>query len=203
MRFLVLIVLLLAVPIAQAGQVVYYLHGKFLEENALDAVHPQFGKYHYHDILQVLGRDGAEVVSGLRPSDTDVSAHADKIVADIRTRIAAGQPPRDIAVVGASKGAVIGALVSTRLQEDDVAFVLMGACNEWLERTHRPRLRGRVLSIYDSGDDIAGSCKEIAHLSTNVAAFEEVRLDLGLGHGFLYLPREAWTTPALEWISRR
>jgi hypothetical protein len=79
----------------------------------------------------------------------------------------------------------------------------MGACNDWLEETHRPRLRGRVLSIYDASDDLAVSCVDIAKGSDQVAAYKEIRLDTGRGHGFLYLPLKGWTTPALDWISRR
>lgn len=203
---LALLALALALAVAAAparATTVYYLHGKFVEEHGPDEAHPQFGRYRYRDILAALGRDGAEVVSEIRPRDTDVSAYADTIVADIRNRLQAGQPANDIAVVGASKGAVIVALVSSRLAEDDVYFVLMGACNDWLEATWKPRLRGRLLSIFDHQDEIARSCGTIAARSTGLTEFKEIELHTGSGHGFLYTPGEAWVAPALAWISRR
>lgn len=192
---------LLALPV-HAAPVVYYLHGKFVEEHSDDAVHPEHGRYDYAGILAALRRDGATVVSERRAKDTDVSAYADRIVSDIRALIAQGVPASDIAVVGASKGAVIGALVSARLAEDEVAFVLMGACNDWLEATWHPRLHGRVLSIHDADDTIARGCADIASRSRRLAAFEEIELHTGRGHGFLYRPDETWVAPALAWIDR-
>ena len=201
---LLLALLLASFPVlAQAGPTVYYLHGKFVEEHAADDVHPQHGRYHYREILAALGRDGADVVSEIRARDTDVSAHADKVVAQIRERLRRGTPARDIAVVGASKGAVIAALVSARLGENDVRYVLMGACNDWLEATWAPRFTGDVLSIFDATDDIARSCATIAARSKAMGNYREIELQTGRGHGFLYTPDEAWVAPALEWISRR
>jgi hypothetical protein len=188
---------------AHGAPTVFYLHGKFVEEHGAGDVHPQHGPYRYREILAALGRDGAEVVSEVRPRDTDVSDYADRIVAAIRARLQAGQPARDITVVGASKGAVIAALVSSRLGVDDARFVLMGACNDWLESAWAPRFTGHVLSIFDDKDDIAGSCATIAARSRGLAEYREIELHTGLGHGFLYTPREAWMAPARDWISRR
>jgi hypothetical protein len=202
MRTIALLLLaLLAAPV-QAAPVVYYLHGKFVEENPDDAAHPQHGRYDYTGILAALRRDGATVVSERRPRGTDVSDYADRIVTDIRALLAQGVAAADIAVVGASKGAVIAALVSARLGQNEVAFVLMGACNDWLETTWQPRLRGRVLSIFDADDELARSCTTIAKRSKSLAAFEEIELHTRRGHGFLYRADEVWVAPALKWIAR-
>jgi hypothetical protein len=180
-------------------RVIYYLHGKFVEEFGAQGVHPQHGPYLYDDIVQQLAVRGAEVISEVRQRDTDVSDYADRIVAQIRARIGEGTEPGSITVIGASKGAVIGSLVSTRLAERDVRYVLMAACNEWLENTFRPRFTGRLLSIHESTDDLVGSCRDIAARSTELAKFEEITLHTGLGHGFLYRPMPEWMTPALDW----
>jgi hypothetical protein len=203
MRLIALLVCLLAALPVRADTTIYYLHGKFVEENGPEGVHPHHGPYRYRDILTALARDGAVVESEMRARDTDVSRYADKIVAEIRARLAEGQSAKDIAVVGASKGGIIGALVSARLAEDDVTFVLMGACNGWLEETYEPRFRGRLLAVYDASDDIAGSCADSASRSKRLAEFREIRLDTGRGHGFLYTPGEEWIAPALDWIGRR
>lgn len=197
MRWL-LVFSLLAAPLARAAPVTIYLHGKFVEEHGPQDVHPQHGPYRYDAILQALARDGAEVVSEKRARDTDVSAYADRVVADLRARLAAGTPARELAVVGASKGGVIAALVSSRLDNDEVRYVLMGACNDWLERTHHPRLHGRVLAIFDAADDVAGSCGPLA-AARPPARFREIELHTGRGHGFLYTP-DAWIEPVLAFL---
>jgi hypothetical protein len=202
MRLFAMFVLAAFALPARAAPVVYYLHGKFVEETLPDAEHPQHGRYDYEGILAALRRDGASVVSERRAPGTDVSDYADRIVADIRASIAQGVAARDIAVVGASKGGVIATLVSHRLGNDEVAFVLMGSCNDWLETHWQPRLRGRVLSLYDADDEIADSCGAIAARS-RPSAFEEIELHTRRGHGFLYRADEAWLAPALDWIAHR
>ena len=86
----------------------------------------------------------------------------------IRARIGGGVPPSRIIVGGASKGAVIAALVSTRLKEPKVRYVLLANCNDWLIRTHDPRLTGEVLSIYEASDEIGGSCAPLAARSPDL-----------------------------------
>jgi len=181
---------------------VYYLHGKIVEDLGPRGVSPRFGAYDYAGILTAFRQAGFEVVSELRPKDTDPSAYADKVVAEIRRQIAEGTPPGQITIVGASKGAVIASLVSTRLKVADVHYVLLAACNDWLLNEMKPRLTGRVLSIYEASDDIAGSCRPVVAQSPAVKRFEEVRLTTGLGHGMVYRPLPEWMKPTLAWANR-
>jgi len=95
---------------------------------------------------------------------------------------------------------VIAALVSTRLEEPQVAYVLLANCNDWLIRTHNPRLSGSVLSIYDASDEIGQSCEGVRkNASRFLTRFEEIRLETGLGHGFVYRPLPEWVEPAMRW----
>jgi hypothetical protein len=142
------------------------------------------------------------VVSEVRPKDTDPSAYADKVVADIRARIRSGISPSRITVAGASKGSVIAALVSTRLRNAQVRYVLLANCNQWLIREMDPRLTGEVLSIYEASDEIGGSCKPVVDRSPDVKRFSEIRLETGLGHGMLYRPLPEWVKPAAAWAKR-
>jgi hypothetical protein len=182
---------------------IYYLHGKIVEDLGPRGVSPRHGAFDYPGILTALRSDGGiEVISEVRPKDTDPSAYADKLVVEIRRQIAAGTPPSRITVVGASKGSVVASLVSTRLKEPGVRYVLMANCNDWLIREMKPRLTGEILSVYEASDDIGQSCRPLVALSPGVTKFEEVRLETGLGHGIVYRPLEQWVKPAIAWAKR-
>ncbi len=183
-------------------RVLYYLHGKIVEDLGPQGVSPRFGAYDYPGIIAALERGGLTVVSEARPRDTDPSAYADKLVADIRRRIATGVPASSITVAGASKGSVIASLVSTRLADPGVRYVLMANCNDWLIRTFNPRLSGEVLSIYEASDDVGASCAPLVERSPAVRRFQEIRVETGLGHGIVYRPLPAWVEPAIAWARR-
>lgn len=181
---------------------VFYLHGAIIEQQGPDAVSERFGRYDYAGILTRFRDSGAQVASETRPRDTDVAAYADKVVAQVEELIAGGVRPSHITVVGASKGAIIATLVSARLRNPQVRYLLMAACNDWLVEKHDPRLTGEVLSIYEQSDELAGSCKPVAERSAGLSRFDEIRLDTGLAHGFLYRPLPEWVAPAIGWSRR-
>lgn len=190
-------------PAASAPpQYIYYLHGRIVEDSGPRGISPRYGAYDYPGILAALAGRGATVISEQRPRNTDPAAYADKIAAQVRARIAAGVPAARITVIGASKGSVIAALVSTRLQLADVRYVLIANCNDWLIRTHHPRLSGAILSIYEASDDVGGTCRPLVARSPTVQRFREVRLATGLGHGIVYRPLAAWVKPTLDWATR-
>lgn len=197
----ILVVGLTAPAAAQrpAPRYIYYLHGKIVEDSGPRGVSPKFGAYDYPGIIAALGAGGATVVSEVRAKDTDPVAYADKVVAQIRARIAAGVSAGRITVIGASKGSVIATLVSSRLQLSDVRYVLLANCNDWLIKTFDPHLSGRVLSIYEASDDFGGTCRPLVARSPAVRRFREVRLTTGLGHGIVYRPLAQWVRPALAW----
>lgn len=182
--------------------VVYYLHGKIVEDLGPRGVSPRYGAYDYPGIIEAFRDGGIEVISEVRPRDTDPNAYADRLVTQIRRRLAAGTPASRITVVGASKGSVIASLVSTRLKVSGIRYVLLANCNQWLAREHKPQLTGEVLSIYEASDEIGGTCKPIVDQSPAIARFEEIRLETGLGHGMLYRPLREWIDPAMAWAKR-
>ena len=63
---------------------------------------------------------------------------------------------------------------------------------------------GRILSIYDSGDEKFESCDGTIKASTNVK-FEETDLDSGKGHKVFRIPKEKfieqWRDPLIEWVN--
>src|SRR5215510_4892957 len=82
---------------------VYYLHGKIVEDSGPRGVSPRFGAYDYPGIIAALRRGNVTVISEVRRKNTDPSAYADKVVAQIRRQVAGGVPASHITVVGASK----------------------------------------------------------------------------------------------------
>ena len=190
-------------PKANAPRYLFYLHGKIIEDLGPTGVSPRFGAYDYPGIIRAFDGAGLTVVSEVRRKDTDPSVYADKIVAQIRNKLATGVPAENITVVGASKGSVIAMLVSTRLRANGVRYVFLASCNDWMERTFAPRFTGDVLSIYELSDDIGRSCRPIAMRSPALRRFEEIRLDTGLGHGIVYRPLSEWVDPATAWANQR
>lgn len=187
---------------AVTPRTVYYLHGKIVEDLGPRGVSPRYGAYDYPGIIAALREAGVQIVSEVRAKDTDPDAYADRIVADIRRKIAGGVPPSHITVVGASKGSVIASLVSTRLKLPGVRYVLLANCNQWLVREMKPKLTGKILSIYEASDEIGGTCKSVAEQSPDISEFKEIRLETGLGHGMLYRPLKEWVGPAVAWAKR-
>ena len=190
---------------AESGEpkrIVYYLHGKIVEDLGPRGVSPRFGAYDYPGIIDALRNSGLEVISEVRSKDTDPSAYADQLIADINGRIASGTKAESITVIGASKGALIATHVSARLKNPGVRYVLLANCSDWMRRELKPQLTGNILSIYESTDELAGSCRPLIEKSSKVTTFEEIRLETGLGHGMLYRPLPEWVGPATEWARR-
>lgn len=181
----------------------FYLHGKIIEDQGVQAVSEKYGPYHYDKILHTLGQNDV-VISEPRSRDTDGLAYARKVAAQVDTLLNAGIKPENITVIGASKGAAIAVLVSHLLKKPELKFVLMAICNTdmadfWKE--NNIKLWGRVLYLYDEKDEIAGSCKNFLDelKSDGLKEYRECALHLGLGHGILYAPLEEWIIPALNW----
>lgn len=180
------------------GRYLFYLHGRIVEEQGPNAVSAEHGPYEYAAIVRQLAEAGFTVIGEVRARDTDPEAYADAVAAQIGRLLDAGVRPRDVTVLGASKGAVIAMLVSTRLAAR-VRYVLLANCNEYILGTFSPRLHGDVLSIYDADDPLGQTCQPLFERSPELGERREIRLDTGLGHGFIFRPLEAWVRPALAW----
>lgn len=182
---------------------VFYLHGQIIEDQGRRPTHPKFGIYEYDEILRQLGGEGRVVVSEARPKGTDPVAYADKVAKQIEDLLAKGVPGHRITVIGASKGSVITMLVSTKVRSPEVGYVIMGNCNDWVLENFHIDLHGRVLSIYDADDSVGGTCGPTFRQSKQLGKHREIRLETGLGHGFLYRPMKEWIEPALAWSRQR
>ncbi|MDQ3280945.1 MAG: hypothetical protein M3Q69_06000 [Acidobacteriota bacterium] len=121
-----------------------------------------------------------------REKDADRSKSADELVAQVRRLLDDGVPPSQITIVGASKGAVITMIASTRLQNRDVGYVILGN-NDWVLDNIEPRLSGRVLSIYEETDEFGHTCGPIfARGSSALEEHEEIALHLSINRVALH-----------------
>ncbi|MGY0800146.1 hypothetical protein ACW7G0_13980 [Lysobacter sp. A286] len=177
-----------------------YLHGRIVEDLGPRPTDPRFGLYDYPAILEALASRGAAVISSQRQPRTNVNEYAGIVVAQIEELIRQGVPPKNIVVVGFSKGGDIAIHVSSFLRRSQVRFVLLAAC--W-PRPGEPQLRltGRVLSIYETSDTLAGdSCEPLTQHPEEPQSFTELPISTGRSHGAFYTPVKDWVAPVLDWI---
>jgi hypothetical protein len=177
-----------------------FLHGSLLEEEGTDATHPDYGRYAYDEIIEELLVPDTNVISVIRPPDTKIKRYAGKVVDQVEELLQAGVPPSHITVIGFSKGGNIAILASAELENEALNFGLLGACGEWLETVPESALMGRVLSIYDTGDDSAGSCQALFDRSKHGLTTSEVAMSTEAGHGAFYTPDSAWLEPLRAWL---
>ncbi|WP_170110405.1 alpha/beta hydrolase [Flavilitoribacter nigricans] len=182
---------------------IFYLHGRIIEDQGVNAVSEQFGPYRFHDIIDSLQATGAVFHYELRTPETDFNEFTARVSGQIDSLIAAGINPYNITVIGASKGAVMTMRIS-HLNTHPVNYVLLGANNDYVEREFDWTLHGRILGIYEASDELAGkNYRYWIERSAGTAHFEELLIETGLGHGFLYRPIDAWLVPAKNWMENQ
>ena len=186
------------------GQIhIYYLHGKINEEQGRNAVSEKFGKFEIDEILKQLNVNNSVIHCEIRTKDTDVKIYATKISREIDSLINSGIPPKNITIVGASKGAIIAMNISN-INKHNINYVFLAGNNDYQEKNNDWKFHGQILCIYDLSDDIAGKnynyWKEKPNYST---IFEQLEIKTNLGHGFLYKPLKEWINPTKEWIKNQ
>jgi hypothetical protein len=181
--------------IDKRAKYLFYLHGRIVEDQGVNAVSPTFGAYEYEKILQTFVDKNFIVISEPRPKGTDAQEYAAKVVKQINSLLQAKVPPRKITVVGASKGGSIAVAASTLLRNKDVNFVLIASCGN-------SNMFGNVLSVWDYQDDTgAVTCDRSFSQSKGVNRHKEVELRIGSGHGILYSPLKEWVDLVVEWAN--
>jgi hypothetical protein len=185
----------------------FYLHGKIIENQGIPAIDPRYGEYEYKAILERLSGFGFVVISEQRPRNTEGVEYARRIARQVGSLINTGVPAKNITIVGASKGASIAIYVSHFLAQEEMRYVVMAICNpDTVEEFNRAQitLYGDVLSIYDVGDELAGSCQGLFAFSEGkgISNHAEIVLSVGTGHGILYHPLDEWILPTVAWASK-
>ncbi len=186
-----------------AQKYLFYMHGKIVEDQGKQAVSPYFGAYQYEAILDTFRSHHFTVMSEVRKPNTDVTTYAREIKVQVDNLLLKGIPAKDITVVGASKGAIIAMLVSYYLQNSDVNFVFLAACNDDnFESFPDIKFYGNILSIYERSDDIGNTCARFKKASSaTIRHYKEVEINTGLKHGFLFQPLSEWINPAIKWAN--
>jgi hypothetical protein len=199
--------------IIPSAKYIFFLHGKIAEKYGPNAIHPYFGIYDYHGIVKSFVKCGFTVISEIRSQAIKLDKYAGKIARQVETLLANGIPPEQITVAGFSKGASIALLVSYKLKNPGVNFVVMGGCghNEACVRKYFNKIsahsvqfmQGRFLSIYDVSEQICGDCKKILKNVSTKSTLKEIKIKNGLGHSLFYRPRIDWVEPVVEWINQK
>lgn len=178
----------------------FYLHGRIVERDRRPES-PEFGFYEYDQILETFRARGFVVISEQRPKGTEIEKYAEKIAGQITNLIKAGVPERQITIVGASQGSWIAMLASTSLKNRKLKFVFIAGCSADEEFLKLVDWHGNVLSIYERTDG-ARTCEKYRADATGVGQYEEVALNTGLRHGFIYRPVKEWIEPTVAWAMK-
>lgn len=195
-------------PVPDAARHLIYLHGRIVQDQQdRRPEHPEHGHYELDAIVEAFRENGFTVTADVRPREHSVGESADEVLRKVRQLIDGGVPRNRITVVGASMGSWIALLASVRLAEPEVLFVLISPClsaNVAAVTAREGRApQGRLLVIRDASDLPDADCppwrgdgREFPGLSA-----EEIVIDTGLGHGFLYRPMPEWLDPLLARVN--
>ncbi|MDJ0761557.1 MAG: hypothetical protein QNJ97_01100 [Myxococcota bacterium] len=176
----------------------FYLHGKIVEGSDGMPVSQEYGTYEYRKIVQELSEQGFVTISEIREKDTDIEKYSQKVIEWIEFLLAKQVPAKQITVVGASKGGMIAAKVSSNLKNRDVKFVFLAGLFEMQYRKQQIELYGDILSIYDESDKMPSS-PELFFSSKGIGKSKSIVTQMGLGHGLLYKPYRVWMDEVIKW----
>ena len=89
----------------------------------------------------------------------------------------------------------------SHINTSPINYILLGANTLVIERENDWKLHGRILAFIEQSDKIAHQDYNYWRKnSPDVKVIKELRLDTGLGHGFLYKPIKQWLVPTKDWI---
>ncbi len=104
-------------------------------------------------------------------------------------------------MVGTSKGGYIAQYVSTLANNTDLNFVFIPSFrNSDIENIPEINYCGNILTIYEKTDPFGVSALERKKTSScKIIHFEEIELNTGLEHGFLFKLLHEWMQPTINW----
>jgi len=189
----------LASPAWAGGKVLFYMHGSDMHGKDSGSA----GMKNYQGIIKQFEDNGLEVVFELRNTHA-ADEQAAKTAKMVKDRIAAGTAPEDIIVGGFSYGSMIALKASGLIDDSRVNYALFTGCPE---KPSIPvdidyaKVKGRVLSITDTGDAKFGTCKK--KLSSGDVTLKEVEITSGKGHKVFKLPKgkftKHWLPTFIDW----
>ena len=179
---------------------IYYLHGRIIEIQGKEAFSEEFGKYEFDNIVNSLKVENSIVIAEIRNENVDYLEYANKLSIQIDSLVKTGVSPKNITIIGASKGAIIASNISS-INTNPINYVLLAGNNDYQEKNNNWTFHGQVLCFYDDSDNIAGKNYDYWKKKPNFTTkFEQIQIDKSLGHGFLYKPYTEWVEPTKKWI---
>ena len=183
---------------------IFYLHGKIVQEQGINAVSEKFGKYEYTriiDSLRIIG--GSEIHAEIRKSNTNFDEFCIHTSNQIDSLIRNGIPSENITIVGASMGGVMAMKISS-INKNPVNYIFLGSNNDSIEKDYDFNLHGRILGIYEKSDSICDKSYQYwINKSKEVIEFKQLKIETELGHGFLYHPLKEWINPVKKMVKEK
>lgn len=186
------------IPLSPGASYVFFYHGAIAEGTKGNPVSEKYGEYDFSGLKQALDSDDYYLIADIREKNISVKAHAEKLAEAVSSLLDKGIPAKNISLVGFSRGGGIVATAAGLIDNQDIRYVLLASCPRtpgW------PPFRGRLLSLYEKNDSLAGSCAFLAEATPKVDEFKEIVLESGLGHGEFYRPQQRWLGPVRAWIA--
>ncbi|WP_194851353.1 alpha/beta hydrolase [Nonlabens antarcticus] len=195
---------------ASNDKYIFFLHNAFLETNDLDAVHPDYGRVEYKEVIQKFRDHGFAIISEKRNGNVNALEYAQEVNRQVDSLIDLGIDPDRITVVGTSKGGYIAQYISTIANNPQLNFVFIGSFRETclsclgrqgdMEQIPEINWCGNILNIYDRSDPAGNSAlsRKIAS-SCGIKHYKDLELVTGLRHGFLFQALDEWMVPAMQW----
>lgn len=181
---------------------VFYSHGYIVEGDNPKPVEQKFGwgLYDFPAIKKSLSDDSYNLIAYHRPKNTDPFEYANELTRQVRYLVEKGVSPKNITIMGFSRGAFITGLASDKLSDLAVNTIILAGCGRLVSSNHTDiKVYGHVLSIYEKSDR-ANTCMALKAKSYNVKSFAEIEINTGLEHGAFYRPIPEWVTPVKNWI---
>lgn len=169
----------------------FFMHGSGLfgsnEDRARD---------NWQDKVHTISGDGFTVITEER-HDYDIDLdYATKVSELVNTLIAKGVPEKNIIVGGYSRGSRISLMVADILRNREVNYFLLAGC--YYEDELGSDMKGRILSVYDSGDHLFNSCFSLENKEG--ITYKEVIVDSGYEHHMGAQVRSDWYEPLMNWL---
>lgn len=181
---------------------VFYSHGYIVEGDDPKPVDTRFGwgLYDFPAIKKSLSDDSYNLIAFHRPKNTDPFEYANELNIQVRELVTKGVAPKNITIMGFSRGAFITGLTSDKLSDLSINTVILAGCGRLVYKQHTDiKVYGNVLSIYEKTDR-ANTCRALKAKSTGLKSFTELEINTGLEHGAFYRPITEWVEPVKSWI---
>ena len=192
--------------IRKSDKFLFYLHGGVVTElgnNAINQSVPEWVPYEYLNILDSLRKRGFDVISENRKPGVEESVYVIKIAKQIDSLHKAGVKTKRIIIVGASAGSNIVLNLSPKLKDRQMKYVIMGGCWPDAYKGYESiELYGKFLSIIETTDP-HGTCNRIFDTRKTLTSWKEIKLNMGLSHGFICKGYNEWVDPVVDWFNEK